>query len=347
LSSSFQVVTNIKEIARLNQQLSQRLRKIFSIKKSREITYPSGHHRGTVYFESSHGNSVRAWSPQEGDVKLCNFILSGDPQSTDWIEISVQINFPAGEYDRRKAGAFITDENGDVFIGHRGKLTKGHAGLEKEKVFREFASRTIEATDREKTSKLILISALDDPDLADRLWTFGVEAREVATRLAEAEYDPSTIDDADAPPTSSSPMLKLRAYFDEYAGESNRKGHGGGTRTVEHGDIVKALEAQLRETGKSQKAHAIDLAIVKEDENRVDLYEVKTSARTSDIYTGVGQLLIHGECINSRLKMPVHRFLVLPANPNEEHRQHIGNKVGISVVLYRKHGSSYRFSELP
>lgn len=347
MSSSFQVVSDIKEIAKLNRQLSQHLRKIFPIKKKREITYPSGHHKGTVYFESSHGNSVRAWSPQEGDIKLCNFILSGDPQSTDWIEISVQLNFPAGEYDRRKAGAFVTDENGDVFIAHRGKLTKGHAGLEKEKVFREFASRTVEATDRDKTSKLILISALDDPNLADRLWAFGVEAREVATRLADHEYAPPAGGDADELPAKSKPMLKLRAYFDEYAGESNSKGHGGGTRTVEHGDIVKALEAQLRKTGQSQKAQAIDLAIVKEDENRVDLYEVKTSARTTDIYTGVGQLLIHGESIRSRLEMPVHRFLVLPANPKEEYRHHIGHKAGISVVLYRKHGASYRFSDLP
>lgn len=347
MSSSFQVVTDIKEIARLNQQLSQRLRTIFPVKRDRVITYPSGHAPGTVYFESSHGRAVRAWSPKEEEFKLCNYILSGDPQSDDWMEIAVQLNFPAGEYNRRKAGAFVTDGNGDVFVAHRGRLTRGHAGLKMEGVFREFSSKTIEATDKESKSRLILISALDDPDLADRLWEFGVEAREVATRLAEAQYDQSTIDDADAPPKRSSPMLKLRAYFDEYAGESNSKGHGGGTRTVEHGDIVKALEAQLRETGQSQKAQAIDLAIVKEEENRVDLYEVKTSARTTDIYTGVGQLLIHGECINSRLKMPVHRFLVLPANPNEEHRHHIGNKVGISVVLYRKHGSSYRFSELP
>jgi ribosomal protein S16 len=32
--------------------------------------------------------------------------------------------------------------------------------------------------------------------------------------------------------------LKLRAYFDEYAGEGNTQGYGGGKRTVEHGAIV-------------------------------------------------------------------------------------------------------------
>lgn len=347
MSTSFQVVTDIKQIAKLNRQLSQRLRKIFPVKGHREITYPSGHAPGTVYFESSHGSAVRAWSPNEDDSKLCNFILSGDPQSDDWMEITVQLNFPAGEYNRRKAGAFVMDENGDVFVAHRGRLTKGHAGLKMEKVFREFASKTIEAADKETTSKLILITALDDPNLADRLWAFGLEAREIATKLADPEHVPATVDDPDASATKPDPMLKLRAYFDEYAGEGDSKGHGGGKRTVEHGDIVKALEAQLRATGQSQKAQAIDLAIVKEKEKRVDLYEVKTSARTTDVYTGVGQLLIHGECINSRLKMPVHRFLVLPANPKEEHRHHIGHKVGISVVLYRKHGASYSFSDLP
>jgi hypothetical protein len=356
VSSSFKVVTDIAEIARLNKALGQRLSKTFKVKRTREITYPAGHETGIVYFESGAGAHVRAWSPSERADKLINFLLAGDPAASTWMQIDVQMNFPAGSYNRRMAGAFVTDENGDVLVAHRGKLTKGNAGLPKAKVFREFASRTVEADDLGQTSRLILISALDDPELAHRLWEFALEAREVATRLG-AEED--TDAEGDDPPAgggqgggahakmprapSTEPMLKLRAYFDEYAGEGNSKGHGGGKRTVEHGDVVKALESQLRANGSSQKAQAIDLAIVAAE---VDLFEVKTSARTTDVYTGVGQLLIHGECIRELLGRPVRRHLVLPMAPRASHEKHITKKGGINIVTYQNDGGEYRFQGL-
>lgn len=354
MSNSFAVVTDIAEIARLNKELGRRLSTSFKVRRTREITYPSGHHTGTVYFESATGTAVRAWSPDTTPDKHINFLLEGDPTASTWMQIDVQVNFPAGTYNRRMAGAFVTDENGDVMVAHRGKLTKGKAGLPKAKVFREFASRTVEADDEDLTSKVILISALDDPELADRLWEFAVEAREVATRIgAETEEDhdndAATGDRTGRPPAgkpsspAKNPMLRLRDYFDEYAGAGNSKGQSGGKRIVEHGDVVKALEVLLRANGRSQKAQAIDLAIVAA---QVDLYEVKTSVRTTDVYTGVGQLLIHGECIRELLDLPVRRHLVLPAPPRASHGKHVKKKGGINIVTYQKTGAGYKFSGL-
>jgi len=203
---------------------------------------------------------------------------------------------------------------------------------------------------------LILIAGLDDPSLADRLWEFAEEAREVATRIGAEQNDGA--EDQTPPPGGSpkpptpgkkapalkDPMLTLRDYFDEYSGEGQMKGHGNGMRTVEHGDIVRALEAKLRSSGSSQKALAIDLAIVAKE---VDLFEVKTSAGTTDVYTGVGQLLIHGECIHAVLGLPVRRHLVLPTQPRESHRKHITRKAGINIVTFAKEGIGYRFVGLP
>lgn len=352
MNSSFAVVTDIAEIARLNNQLARRLSTSFKVRRTREITYPAGHHTGTLYFESAAGTAVRAWSPDSGPDKLTNFLLAGDPAASTWMQIDVQMNFPAGTYNRRMAGAFVTDENGDVLVAHRGKLTKGKAGLPKAKVFREFASRVVEADDQGLISEVILIAALDDVELADRLWEFAVEAREVAKRIASEEDDSDADDDTPkgrggggGKPSSTpkDPVLKLRDYFDEYAGEGNSKGHGGGKRTVEHGYVVRALELQFAANGRSQKAQAIDLAIVAA---QVDLFEVKTSARTTDVYTGVGQLLIHGECIRELLELPVRRHLVLPEPPRASHRKHVTKKGGINIVTYKKNGAGYTFSGL-
>jgi hypothetical protein len=352
MSNTFAVVTDIAEIARLNKRLGQHLASSFRVKRTREITYPSGHHTGTVYFEGPSGTAVRAWSPDKGPDKLINFLLSGDPDASTWMQIDVQMNFPAATYNRRMAGAFVVDQTGDVFVAHRGKLTKGNAGLPKAKVFREFSRKMAVAEDSGKTSRVILISALDDPHLADRLWDFAVEAREVATRIAEEQDDGELDlqDDGDEgsgagtsrdDKRSKDPIFQLRDYFDEYSGEGSSKGHGGGRRIVEHGDVVTALEATLRSRGRSQKAQAIDLAIVARD--AVDLYEVKTSAGTTDVYTGVGQLLIHGECIRELLNLPVRRHLVLPAEPRAGHGKHINKKGGMRIVTYGKNGNAYEF----
>lgn len=327
------------------------------------LPYPSGHHSDTVYFEAPAGTSVRAWSPHIAPDKLMNFLLSADPGSTKWIEIAVQLNFPAGTYNRRMAGAFVRDGSGDIFVAHRGKLTKGKAGLPKDQVFREFAASTVEAADNGKTSRIILIAGLKAPELADRLWEFAEEAREVATRIGEELHGdrqtqatggapsggtaidgPGGASDADASTSPAESLLKLRCYFDEYSGEGRTKGHGGGTRTVEHGAVVRALELLLRNKGSSQKAQAIDLAIVAT--STVDLFEVKTSARTTDVYTGVGQLLIHGECIEELLRLTVKRYLVLPREPKVSHSRAISGRADIKVVTYQKKGSKYQFTGL-
>lgn len=366
----FEVVTDVAEIRRLNKQLARHLSTTFQYKESREITYPAGHHTGTVYFDAPAGTNVRAWSPHIASDKLLNFVLSADPQSTKWIEIAVQLNFPAGTYNRRMAGAFVRDVSGDVFVAHRGKLTKGKAGLPKDKVFREFAASAVEAADNDKTSRVILIAGLNDPELADRLWEFAEEAREVATRLGEELHGDDQSQSTDKTPpdrtvnggpgaaggvngantgilhsaSAAERVLKLRGYFDEYSGEGRTKGHGGGKRTVEHGSVVRALELQLRSKGACQKAQAIDLAVVAT--SKVDLFEVKTSARTTDVYTGVGQLVIHGECINELLGLAVNRYLILPAEPKASHARAISRKADIKVVTYQKNGSKYEFTGL-
>lgn len=180
-----------------------------------------------------------------------------------------------------------------------------------------------------------------------------MEAREVATRIgAESEEEndnDATVGDRTGRlpvgkrrTSSKDPMMQLRNYFDEYAGEGHSKDHGGGKRTVEHGDVVKALEALLRPKGRSQTAQAIDLAIVTA---QVDLYEVKTSARITDVYTGVGQLFIHGECISELLDLLICRHLVvLPAPPRASHGKHVTKNGGINIVTYQKSGAGYKFS---
>ena len=361
MSTQFEVVTNIAEIKRWHIFLGKRLAKNFPRTEVREITWPRGHFEAEVHFATGKGDGVRAWAHSTETTKLHNFLLFGEPNASTWMEISVQMHFPAGEYNRRTAGAFIKDATGTVFVGHRGKLTKGMGALKQRDTFREFAPRVVEAQDRNQISEIILIASVEASDLDDRLWDFAKEAREVATRLG-AQRDAAKVAEGEStggasdkkrslggtqpktPPTAPNRLSLLRKYFDEFAGTSEVKARASGKRTVEHGDIVKALEAQFFSKGDTQKAQAIDLAVVYR--LTVDLFEVKTSARTTDVYTGVGQLIIHGESIYEMLHLPVKRYLVLPEQPKKDHARHITNKGGIHIITYRKTASGYSFGNL-
>ena len=343
MEADYTVVSDIREIARLNANLRAQLRGAFRHAETRQITYPSGHAAVPVFFEKNAGDKVRAWSPIVQATKLANLFLEGEPNASKWLEITVQLNFPAGTYHRRVAGAFVRDSNGDLFVAHRGKLTRGNAGLHIDDVLAAFAPFVVEAADGAMTKKVILIAALDSPELPDKLFEFATEAREVANQLGASRNADST----GASPRQNDPnrlMTELSDYFDEFAGEGTSKGHAGGKRVVEHGSIVKALERFLHTSGKTKKSRAIDLAVVAE--KLIDLFEVKTSARTTDVYTGTGQLFIHGECIKERFQLPVRRHLVLPDQPNALFAKHIAGKGAINIVTYTKSGDGYKFSGL-
>lgn len=267
----------------------------------------------------------------------------------------MQLNFPKKTYSRSYAGAFVRDTSGEVFLAHRGKLTKGKAGLQKNLVLSQFSTCT-EVQDGNQVNRVILIAGLEQPDMIDKLFAFAQEAREVATRIAGGiDEDESEGDTGSSQATGethrkgaaaeSDPMMGLSEYFDEFSGEVKTKPPVfNGIRVVEHGAIVAALAKALGGGGNLRKSQAIDLAAIRR--GKVDLFEVKTSASTQNVYTAVGQLLIHGEGIRARLNKPVRRFLVLPEMPRKDFLEPIAKTLEGAIITYRPDGDGYCFSGL-
>ncbi|MXP72842.1 hypothetical protein [Pseudomonas aeruginosa] len=349
----FQVITDPKEIRRLNDQLGKIIAKRFPYKQKRELTYPAGHHTGRVFFEDEHGSHVRGWSPKDSDPKKhVNHLLFGDPGNTSWLELAVQLNFPKETYNRSVAGAFVRDPNGEIFLAHRGKLTKGHAGLPKDLVLSQF-STTINVQDGKQRNRVILIEGLERPQMLTKLFEFADEARSVATRIAAGQVQRGNRKSSETVITGNQkqrkakgePMTLLSAYVDEFSGETkSTQPVMSGTRVVKHGAIVSALYKALGGGGNLRKSQAIDLAALRN--GSVDLFEVKTSASTQSIYTAVGQLLIHGEAIKARLGLKVRRYLVLPELPREDFIKPIRLELGGEIIQYSEKGSGYVFTGL-
>lgn len=343
MTTAFTVVTDITEIREHEERLKLRLKKALRHRRNRVVAYPGGREERDVFFETRTGKSVRAWSPFAHDNKLVNLFIFGEPDAQDYLVIDVQLNFPSQSYDRSLAGAFVIDADGEVFLAHRGHLTRT-TKLNKQDVLREFAARTISAEDADKESELILICALEEGELVNRLFDFAEEARDVATELGNRRQSPSP-EPQEGEGSPEGTAIKLRDYFDEHSGEGNTSGYAGGRRIVTHGLVVKALEKALRASGATQKSQAIDLAVLRK--SSVRLFEVKTSTRTTDVYTGVGQLLLHGEAIQEAFKLTVERFLVVPKIPNPAFVRHMSRRAGITVATYEKTDSGYIFVGLP
>lgn len=350
--TTFQIITDPEKIRQLNTELAKVISMRFPFKQSRELTYPAGHHTGRVYFEEEHGARVRGWSPKSSDArKHVNHLLFGDPGNDSWLELAVQINFPKDKYSRAPAGAFIQDASGEIFVAHRGKLTKGNAGLPMDLVLSRFDT-CVQVQDGKQKNRVILIAGLKHEDLIDKLFEFAHEARGVATSIAVGLAEEAGNNDPAADGSRQKGkrargehMAILSKYVDEFHGECTASPPAvSGTRVVVHGAIVAALHKALGGGDNLRKSQAVDLAAIQS--GSVDLFEVKTSASTQDVYTAVGQLLIHSEGIKSRLGMPVRRFLVVPQKPREDFIKPINKELGATIIIYREKGGSYVFDGL-
>ena len=97
-----------------------------------------------------------------------------------------------------------------------------------------------------------------------------------------------------------------------------------------HAIVVNTLSKELENSGRRvANDQARDLAILSPDGRVEILFEVKTDNSTSSIYSGVGQLLLHGADENPQPR----RVLVLPAAVNEKLGRAL-RKINIHVLLY-------------
>lgn len=106
---------------------------------------------------------------------------------------------------------------------------------------------------------------------------------------------------------------QFRSFYQEPRGWRVSEGPGVVAYLSRHGAVVDALRIWRARRGlESPKRRIvknvyIDMGVMDARDSLTELYEVKTSAARSDVYTGIGQLMVHGA-------PGCERCLVLPAN---------------------------------
>ena len=122
------------------------------------------------------------WYAQQIQDKKCwNGFGIGAPIAGKKVALGAEINFPAEGLNRALSGVFARDENGRVFVLHRGKIRGGKALF-----FRHYHGETVSADDGGKPDDFARIAALDDAAFAGKLAAF---VRQILAIKAAAKKD--------------------------------------------------------------------------------------------------------------------------------------------------------------
>lgn len=332
----FHEIEDPKVLLHLNEQLHTRLQQFPGIRETRKIGTPHGTAQLSVHFfpAPAFGEDGFWWAPKERDNGrvMVNLFGRGQPGESGQLNIDVQFNLAKGEFRRSTGGAFLRDiHSGAIVLAHRGIVTKGRARVMKATLYEELAGSIQQVQTSHGLVEYLLIGELESPSLLHDLQVFASELR-----LAVQRLDERTSESTAATPTSTTNgESPYSDYFDEFAGTRKVGARDEAIADCYHGHVVRALRDAFAPLHTIKKNRAIDLLVL--PPKRAILFEVKTSADTQSIFTGVGQLCVHSHALHPHLKgRRVERVLVLPTPPGTEMTRILTNELEIQVLTYRR-----------
>jgi len=299
---------------------------------TRMVGFPGGQHECKVHWMPDHSFWAVTTRPlPDWGRYWCLYGLQ-PPETKTALNITVEINPPEKDKNLRCAGLFVRDEQGRVFLAHSGKIGGGYKGVGKS-AFLQFAgelNRQVVSWSDGSFSNAILIARIDAPALRRQLGAFVKKVDEFKQQVRS--------------PQPQDPVQKSESsYYDEFMGST--QSYIGGSPTegfCEHGFVIRDLKKALDtlHVAGIGKDGARDLFITRN--SRVELlFEAKTDTDPQSIYTGIGQLMLHGAAQAS----PPRRVLVLPNQPSEETLRRLAS-LNIDVVTFKFNETLTRFAGL-
>ena len=221
------------------------------------------------------------------------------------LSITVEVNVALDGKKGHAEGFFARDDiTGALYLMHSGNVGGGTRGVGG-RAFRAWYSKrrvpVFDPDERVRFGFVVVPLGASDPTRPARRYVDSIEAFRQAVR--EGEIDPHDPD-----------FRRTLQEFDDFYKEprGRRRGYRPGEIDYlsRHGEVVDALhewrKAQpLAPAERIVKNVFIDMGVEDGPNNLVEVYEVKTSSERADVYTAIGQLMVHGsnEC---------EKYLVLP-----------------------------------
>jgi len=97
------------------------------------------------------------------------------PRENSMLSIVCEINPPVESLSKRAQGAFMRDNNGHIWLLHRGKIGGGKPGIGRKLFFENYQGETTEITDE----KFAIIGDIDSSDFVDQVTNFVREVERI------------------------------------------------------------------------------------------------------------------------------------------------------------------------
>lgn len=321
------------KLARLSKELTVRIRRHLKYRVRREVGYPSGHATFPVNFGAKRGKEIHWWSSElsaNGEA-YNNFVGRGNPESSAYLMIDLQFNVPVKKFSRAHGGAFVEDiESGAVVLAHRGIVSRGRSRVKRKLLLRETSAKTTSVATSSGDKDLFLVTSLNSKYLVEDIADFAQEMR----RAADVAMTSIVANQTGVRLLSERIDSCLRRYSEEFCGQRRIPRREAVVAEVRHGRVVRHLKEALVGVGELLSSQKIDLAV----RTRSDLllFEVKTAVSPYDLYTAIGQLLMHSLSVGDQFPGSfVKKILVVPSGPTERVRRRLKQSLGIEVLTFR------------
>lgn len=308
----------------------------------RRLTFPGpdGPLDGTIYWRADLGlwgyfSPAPVGTGKETPRWLCWFGVDPGAEGAA-LTPNVEINLPVVPGYRAVFGRSLIDDEGRLFLAHKGGLGGGQGGQVKLKDFhariRGFAPEPVLHAD-EREELVLVIGAIGSSTFLDRLHDFVEECRRLRED-ARKRHKRAADDSADE---------NLDSTDDDEGGFTPENGTAGtGERRTGqfeinrlHGHVVNALEKALKTLGckginKRKGALRPDLYLCDPSGKMKTLFEVKVSSDTQSWFTALGQLLVYGARDKPR------RILVAPAPLQNSDFEIAMRQHNVALVTFRE-----------
>ncbi len=274
------------------------------------------------------GESIRAkvfWAEDPGiwfhskavaGGRYWNAFGIGKPSAGGAVSSTIEINIPTLSLDRKIGGAFAQDDEGKVFLVHRGKIG-GRRGVGKSLFEAQYRGVWTEVEDGDARSAVVVIGELQSPLFIRQLAQF--------VRKIEAIKDRGADNDQQA-----------RIFFDD---DRFREEVVGGRYAPEGRDYASEcnrdlavfdLAHRLKELGMQVRSNPEGGLFTSDPAGRTAaVFEVITGAGSPFLEQGVVRLLLRSQ----NLPQEPRRILVVPAEP-EKSWEVLLQRLSIHVVPY-------------
>lgn len=308
------IVTDKKQIAKFQQKFKKQIDRFLT----EEINCWIGYHSGSFEATALYSEELNIWTSNFTENKsIINLFGIGRPIEGGMNSITVQINFPCENINRRVAGVFAIEDNKNILVLHRGKIGGGKPGIGKNLVLDNYRGNFVTAIDGDRETEFCLVGELNSPHLPRQLANFIHEIAKI--KLLK---DDETATDFEE--------LTTFRYTDEHSGQTVTERNDPLVIERTHGIVVSALATELQNRGhKIGNDRNRDLFIY--NKNKISaLFEIKTNSSTQCLYAAVGQLIIY----SIPIKNEVDLIAVLPNKLNKTVANRL-DTLGIRPLYYR------------